>query len=488
MAPAGGDRLAEGWAALRVGDAATARRVFEAALADEETAATTEGLARAAYLEFDYAGAIDGWERSYAAYREAGDDVGAVRAARKLGYMYGTVGDWAVGSGWIARAQTLAAADETSSEAGWVALNVGMFEGDRPRKEAQFRTALAEARRHSDTDLELSTLAYLGASLVHGDRTEEGMMLLDEALAGVAGGDVDDFLVVEEVFCQLFSACEHAHDVTRADQWIRVGEAIAQRRNLPVVTAFCRTHYGGVLTAAGRWPEADATLTEAVRLWSLGRRSGLREGALIRLADLRVRQGRLEEAEQLLDGTDVNTNTDAARPQAAIYLARGETALARDLIERALTQTDSTSSAGGTAAHPARRRPSGIGSDRGSATRSGPAQRVRKRTPERLPRRGVCTRAGSRLPRDGLRRSLRLPARSGHRLRPGPDTDGARPMPVGARERARGRSSRGGAEPRPAPHSMRSSGCRRRGMRTRPQPSCALSVRSRPACGRRGAC
>ena len=136
-----------------------------------------------------------------------------------------------------------------------------------------FREALELARGFADTDLEFVTLAYLGASLVHADRTEEGMTLLDEALAAVAGSEVDDFLVLEEIFCQLFSACEHAHDVARADQWIRIGEAIAERRQLPSVSAFCRTHYGGVLTAAGRWPEADTALTEAVRLW--GARSPL---------------------------------------------------------------------------------------------------------------------------------------------------------------------------------------------------------------------
>ena len=102
-----------------------------------------------------------------------------------------------------------------------------MFEGDRVRKEEHFREALEAARRFGDTDLEFATRAYLGASLVHGDRTEEGMLLLDEALAAVAGSDVDDFCVLEEIFCQLFSACEHAHDVARADQWIRIGEAIA---------------------------------------------------------------------------------------------------------------------------------------------------------------------------------------------------------------------------------------------------------------------
>jgi tetratricopeptide (TPR) repeat protein len=98
-----------------------------------------------------------------------------------------------------------------------------------------------------------------------------------------------------------------------------------------------------VLTAAGRWPEADAALTEAVQLWGLGQRSGLRAGALVRLADLRVRQGRLEEAERLLDGIDVDTYLEAARPLAAIHLARGQTTLAGDVLERALDQVGSPS-------------------------------------------------------------------------------------------------------------------------------------------------
>src|SRR5438045_948675 len=113
------------------------------------------------------------------------------------------------------------------AERGWVALTRGMFEAGRLRKNALLAEALEVGRARGDTDLEVVALAYLGASLVHGDRTEEGMLLLDEALAAVAGSEVDDFFVVQDVFCQLFSACEHAHDVARADQWIRVGEAIA---------------------------------------------------------------------------------------------------------------------------------------------------------------------------------------------------------------------------------------------------------------------
>jgi DNA-binding NarL/FixJ family response regulator len=97
------------------------------------------------------------------------------------------------------------------------------------------------------------------------------------------------------------------------------------------------------MTVAGRWPEADAALTEAVRLWGLGQRSWLRSGALVRLADLRVRQGRLEEARQLLDGLDIDP--DAARTMAAIHLADGEAGLARDVLERALEVVEPGSTA-----------------------------------------------------------------------------------------------------------------------------------------------
>jgi DNA-binding CsgD family transcriptional regulator len=325
-------------AALRIGDATTARAALEQVAATPEV---LEGLAAASYVLFEYPRGIEEFERAYAGYRAAGDGVGAARVARTLGYMHGsTSGDWAVASGWIARAKTLLADLPGSSERGWVALTEGMFEPNRAKKEAAFQQAVETGRLTRDADLTFAALAYLGASLVHDDRVDEGMLLLDEALAAVAGGDVEDFVVVEEIFCQLFSACEQARDVPRAEQWIRVGEHVAERRNLPAVSAYCRTHYGGILTAAGRWPEADEALTEAVRLWALGRRT-LKAGALVRLADLRVKQGRYDEAAVLLEG---QSDDEAIRPQAALHLARGESVLALDLLHRAVDKADPRSS------------------------------------------------------------------------------------------------------------------------------------------------
>ena len=328
-----------GRAALRVGDATGARAQFELG---DLTPEVLEGLAAASYVLLEYPRAIAEFERAYAGYRQQGDGAGSARVARTLGYMYGTTaGDWAVAGGWIARAKTLLSELPKSSERGWVALTEGMFAEARAKKEAAFHTAIEIGRMTGDPHLTFATMSYLGASLVHGDRTEEGMSLLDEALAAVAGGEVEDFIIIEEIFCQLFSACEHVQDVQRAEQWIRVGEQIAERRKLPAVSAYCRTHYGGILTAAGRWSEADVALTEAVRLWALGKRS-LKAGALIRLADLRIKQGRYDEAASLLED---QTDGEAVLPRAALHLARGEPTVALDLLERAAQKADPGSGA-----------------------------------------------------------------------------------------------------------------------------------------------
>lgn len=335
--------VAEGRAALRRGDGAAAREAFSAALAGGRSPEVVDGLAHAAYALQDLDEAIDRWHEAYAAYRAAGNGVGAARAARNVACLHGTyAGDWAVASGWLARAQRHVPEDDPSSERGWVALTVGMFDRDRERKHSCFQQAIEVGRSAEDADLVFAAQAYYGASLVHAERTEEGMVLLDEALAAVAGGEVEDQVAVEEIFCQLFSACEHAHDLSRADQWMRVGDDLARRRNLPNVAAYCHTHFGGLMTSAGRWPEAEEALTEGVRLWALGRRT-LRNGALARLAELRVRQGRLDEARQLLDG--LGSDAECDRPRAALLLALGRVGEATEVAERCLAGEDVTSSA-----------------------------------------------------------------------------------------------------------------------------------------------
>jgi hypothetical protein len=68
----------------------------------------------------------------------------------------------------------------------------------------------------------------------------------------------------DSIMCGLFWACELANDVPRADQWMRAAADLLRRRN--VVAAFCGAHYGGILTAAGRWDEAETELVQAAQL------------------------------------------------------------------------------------------------------------------------------------------------------------------------------------------------------------------------------
>jgi DNA-binding CsgD family transcriptional regulator len=335
--------IEEGRAALRDGDAATARRAFELALAEGESGEVLEGLAQALYLEREYEASAAQYERAYAAYRRERNTTAAGRAALTSSWITGNVlGDWAVQSGWLARARTiLEEAGEDGPEHGWVLITRSFSEPDARVREALLREAIAVGRRLGDPDIEFEALSVLGGLFVMTDRVEEGLAFLDESLAAACAGELRDLATVDSIFCGFFWACELVNDVPRADQWMRAAADLIRRRN--VVAAFCRAHYGGILTAAGRWSQAETELLAAARHFDRGM-SGRRDAAIVRLADLRVRQGRLEEAARLLEGLE--HHPDAVRALAALHLARGDTALARDLLERATEGPDEVPAVG----------------------------------------------------------------------------------------------------------------------------------------------
>lgn len=327
----------EGAAALRAGDPVTARSLFEVALADSESGVVLEGLAEALYLQRDYAAASIHYERAYAAHRRDRNQLAAGLAARSVGWICGHVlGDWAVRNGWFARARTiLSEVGADGPERGWVLILDAYTESDPHVRERLLREAVDVGRRLRDPDIEFEALATLGHVCVMTDRVAEGLALCDESLTAACAGELTDLATVEAIFCRFFWMCEVANDVPRADQWMRAAAGLIQRRQ--VIGAFCRAHYGGILTAAGRWEEAEAELVQAARCAASGVLEG-RAVSLIRLAELRLRQGDLDQAAILLSGYD--THPDAPRTLAALHLAREETALARDLLERCTAESD----------------------------------------------------------------------------------------------------------------------------------------------------
>jgi DNA-binding CsgD family transcriptional regulator len=337
MPTEGADALLRGGQeALAAADWERARGCLEQAREREETPEVLDGLSEVAHFEGEYERAVELKERAFAAYRQSGSYAEAADVARWLAFLHGTFrGNFSVASGWMARAETLLEEVEECAAHGWLILDQAPFTRNPAEREKYAASALAIARRFGDADLEFEALALLGETRVALGRVGEGMKLLDQAMAAVSAGEVTGHGAVGEIYCRLLSACEHASDVRRAEEWMgRVDRYVVWDH---FVRPTCKTHYGGILIEQGRWSEAETELLEAIRAFDSGYR-GDRVFPLVRLADLRVRQGRYEEAERLMEG--VEWHPSARRAAAAIAQARGELVLARDLVQLCLEGND----------------------------------------------------------------------------------------------------------------------------------------------------
>lgn len=205
------------------------------------------------------------------------------------------------------------------------------------------RTGSAEAgelaRQVGAVDLEMLALALEGLSLVSGGQVDEGMRKLDAAAAAAVGGEMTDADSIETVCCFVIDACKRVRDLERANEWcLRVRE-IATRFGDRQMFAVCRTHYADVLLWHGDWTEAEFELVTGAR--ELGKlRPGRDEDALVRLAELRRRQGRASEAVELLD----RSTTHRLHPLVSGLLAfeQGEIGTARAAADRFLRRIGET--------------------------------------------------------------------------------------------------------------------------------------------------
>lgn len=317
-----------GWAALAAADWERARSCFEQAAAIDETAEALDGLSQALHYQGEYGRAIEFKERAFAEYRRLEMPAQAADVARWLAFLHACVhGNLAVANGWMARAESLLEGVEECVAHGWITLDRAPFTENAAERERLAKAAIVIARRFGSPDLEFDALAVIGEAYVAAGRIAEGMMLLDEAMAAVCGGEVSSHGSVGMICCRLLSACEHTCDVRRAEQWMAQIERVAAWTSF--VSPTCRCHYGGILIANGRWAEAEEELLTAMRTFETSYKAE-RLFPLVRLADLRVRQGRLEEAERLLEGSEWHPT--ARRALATIAFAHGDHALAEERV------------------------------------------------------------------------------------------------------------------------------------------------------------
>ena len=329
-----------GQAALAKGSWEEARARFTAALEGGERPEALEGLGLAAWWLDDGAMTLDARERAYRGYREQDDALGAARMAIWLTWDYLAFrAEFAVASGWLERARRLLEGRERTPEFGWLLVREGEIEifrrHDPHAAQALARRAAELGRAVADPGVEMNALALEGLALVTEGQVEAGMRRLDEATAAATAGEVKELHAVGVVCCWQMFACERVRDYERAAQWCtRVKEFAKRWRNVPL-SGVCRSQYAGVLIWRGNWAEAEAELAEAAS--DLGTTKPAMVGqALARLGELRLRQGRLDEAAQLFDRG--GSYASASPGVATLMLESGDARGAAAEVERLLRQ------------------------------------------------------------------------------------------------------------------------------------------------------
>jgi len=303
---------------------------------DEAEAALAE--AGAAFAEWDAERAVAHLSSAVRAFTALGDQRRAAMACAQLGdAMANGLGNLVAARAWFVRARRLVADLEPCVEQGWVSLAAMGCDVDDPDVlRAAAELALDRARRFGDVNLETKALADGGLALVELGRLDEGMAMLDEAMA-LACGPADDPGTSAKSVCSFFTACYYAADFERADSWsdlFRRHGLIGTTSGHPVfVSAHCDSVQARLLVELGRWSDAEAVLERARRDFEAAMR-GPSWHPDINLADLRIRQGRLAEAEALLLGKD--HAIEALLPAARLHHARGDHGLARAAARRGL--------------------------------------------------------------------------------------------------------------------------------------------------------
>lgn len=296
-------------------------------------------LAYLDYLTHDFDGARVHGETAYRDFRRQGQRRRAAVAAAAVGRIhFEGFNNQPAARGWFARGRTLLKDEGDCVERGWVELGlVGCSVPDVSVLAEKAAAAVELARRFDDLDLECKALSDHGLALVSLGRTEEGMELIDEAMAIVSTGDVQPF-VAGQVGCCTLTACERAGDLARADAWLRAldqADVARPDEQSPILFVHCQGAYGTLLCQLGRWSEAEAALTTSL---TVGRTGFYLHRVMARgaLAELRIRQGRFGEADRLL--ADFGDRWESMPPRARLHFARGEFDHAAALIKQALRQ------------------------------------------------------------------------------------------------------------------------------------------------------
>lgn len=331
------DLLRDGRLALETARWDDARACFEESLAERETPEAFDGLGQALWFLSLVEDGIAARARAFEGYARERRCDDAARVAVWVSHQYFISGRASAARGWLARAERALENAGPCAGHGWVAVERARHAESVEERAAHARRAMQIARESGTTDLEVFALSLLGRAEVSAGRREAGMALLEEAMAAASAGRVRNVHTLGEAYCNLIMASTDAGEWERAAEWCELVDDFAREHDVTPLFGACRTVHADVLVATGRWVEAERALQSALAAHA---RHVPAMGAptVAAMAELRVRQGRLPEAEQLLAGREVHPSS--LRALAQLRIAEGRPQVAAALLERGLAAAD----------------------------------------------------------------------------------------------------------------------------------------------------
>ena len=306
---------------------------------DELNAEDFGRLATAAYLVGRRNDCVQALQRAYQMHVDTGAVLAAVRIAAWLAMMLLTHGETAVGSGWVGRAQRLLAdVDGDVAERGYVLIDV-MYQrlfADDFAGALEAAAGVAEyGRRFGDPDLLAMGLCAQGRIVLYSGRVPDGLALMDEAMVGVAAGEVST-IIAGDVYCTMIEGCQEIADFDRAARWTSALTAwCEQQPGLVSFTGQCAVHRGQIMRMRGAFDEALTEFDLAVRRYRDADALHAAGLAMAERGDVLRLRGDLAGAAAAYE-TAVSFGYEPQPGLALLWLAQGRTRAAVAAIERLL--------------------------------------------------------------------------------------------------------------------------------------------------------
>ena len=204
----------------------------------------------------------------------------------------------AVGLGWMQQAQNLVADCEECEAQAWLAWMQAVVlseVGEHEPAVVALDVTLLMARRLGCIDVEALSSLLKGQILTSQGFVDEGIRLIDPAMALAIGGVLGQFATAQ-VYCGTISTCASTGDLERAWQWtIEVGRCgLSGPSEYP---GDCRLHRAEILRVRGEWTKAEvelASVCDDLASWHDGHVSI----AHYELGEISLRRGDLAAAAQ----------------------------------------------------------------------------------------------------------------------------------------------------------------------------------------------